>query len=107
MHRSILNVPDSLVVDHINGNGLDNRKANLRPATRSQNACNIPKYKPSRSKYKGLTWHKARRKWNARIRKNGKTYSLGYFDSQIPAAKAYDTAAKKLHKNFAKLNFPH
>jgi len=107
MHRAILNLPDSLFVDHINGNGLDNRKANLRPATRSQNACNIPKYKPSRSKYKGITWHKARRKWAARIRKERISYSLGYFNSQTAAAKAYDKAAKTLHKQFANCNFPH
>jgi hypothetical protein len=106
MHRQILNIPDFLLVDHINHNGLDNRKANLRPATHSQNTCNTPKYKRSRSKYKGVTWHKAKRKWNARIRVNRRTISLGYFQNEIAAANAYDHAAKKYHRQFAVINFP-
>jgi len=108
MHRQILNVPDSLLIDHINRNGLDNRKANLRPATYSQNVCNRPKsrYAPSRSKYKGLTWHKRKSKWHVRIRVEGRTISLGYFRDQIQAARAYDAAAREHHKDFAVLNFP-
>jgi hypothetical protein len=104
MHRQILNVPHFLLVDHINGNGLDNRKTNLRPATHSQNTCNTPKYKRSRSKYKGVTWHKPKRKWNARIRIRGRTMSLGYFNDEIDAALAYDKAAKVYHRDFAVLN---
>ncbi len=107
MHRHILNVPDNLLVDHINGNGLDNRRANLRPATHSQNTCNIGKYQLSRSRYKGVTWHKARRRWNARIRSNRRTISLGYFDNELDAAKAYDVAAREHHRQFARPNFPH
>jgi len=106
MHRCILELPDSLLADHVNANGLDNRKANIRPATRSQNTCNTPKYKSSRSKYKGVTWHKQRKKWYARIRIRGRAISLGYFNDQTEAAKAYDNAAKKLHAQFASLNFP-
>jgi hypothetical protein len=106
MHRQIINVPDHLLVDHINHNALDNREANLRPATHSQNTCNTPKYKPSRSKYKGVTWHKRKDKWQARIRINRKTIHLGYFNSQIKAAKARDQAARKYHRQFAILNFP-
>ncbi|MHC4500757.1 MAG: HNH endonuclease [Planctomycetota bacterium] len=106
MHRQIINVPDNLFVDHINGNGLDNRKANLRPATHSQNACNIPKYKTSRSTYKGVTWHKPKQKWNARIRINRNTISLGYFHNETDAAREYDNAARKYHGQFASLNFP-
>jgi hypothetical protein len=106
MHRQILNVPHNLLVDHINHNPLDNRKANLRPATHSQNTCNTPKYRRSRSRYKGVTWHKPKQKWNARIRKNRRTISLGYFNNEIDAAKAYDRAAKKYHGDFAVLNSP-
>ncbi len=64
MHREIINPPYPLVVDHINRNGLDNRKANLRPATPAQNSLNKPYIKPktSPSKYKGVTWHKSRKK---------------------------------------------
>ena len=108
MHRQILNVPDHLLVDHINHNGLDNREANLRPATHSQNICNRPKSPrtKSRSKYKGLTWHKAKRKWHVRIRVKDQTISLGYFHNETDAAKTYDLAAKRYHRQFAVLNFP-
>jgi len=107
MHRQIINVPVFLLVDHINGNGLDNRKANLRPATHSQNVRNRPKarYASPRSKYKGVTWHKRKRKWNTRIRVKGRTIPLGYFDNELHAAKAYDHAARKYHGDFASLNF--
>jgi len=108
MHRQILNPPDHLLVDHINRNGLDNRKANLRPATRSQNSMNKPfiKTKPSSSKYRGVSWSKSQKKWNVQIGLNGQHKFIGYFHDQIKAAKAYDKAARKYHKEFAVLNFP-
>jgi hypothetical protein len=107
MHRQILKPPGHLFIDHINHNGLDNRKANLRFATRMQNNCNrIYKKQNSSSRYKGVAWHKHRKKWVARIGINGKRIALGYFDDQVEAAKAYDYAARKYHKEFAVLNFP-
>jgi hypothetical protein len=108
MHREVLDLPESLFVDHINHNGLDNRKANVRPAAHWQNVCNRPKSRSvrSRSKYKGVTWHKAKAKWHARIRVKGRTISLGYFEDDSIAAAAYDEAAKKHHGRFAVLNFP-
>ncbi len=107
MHRQIINPPDHLFVDHINRNGLDNRKANLRPATRSQNSLNKSsiKTKPSSSKYRGVSWSKSQKKWHAQIGLNGKYKFIGYFDDEIQAAKAYDEAAKHYHKEFAVLNF--
>jgi hypothetical protein len=107
MHREVIDVPENMICDHINHAGLDNRKANLRPATISQNLCNRPKRKTkTRSKYKGLEWDKIQRKWKVRIQLNGcKTY-LGSFESEIEAARVYDEAARKLHGDFASLNFP-
>ena len=107
MHREILNAPPHLQCDHINHNGLDNRKANLRPATPIQNVWNRRKFRrPSRSKYKGVDWAKDMRRWRARIRFKGKRIYLGSFEEEIDAAKAYDRAARKYHAEFASLNFP-
>lgn len=108
MHRLIARTPPHLFCDHINHNGLDNRKANLRIATRAQNSLNRPYIKrpDSPSKYKGVTWHKAQRKWAVQICYNGMHKNVGYFHDEIQAAKAYDEAAKKHHKEFAVLNFP-
>jgi hypothetical protein len=106
MHRQIIHISIGMVCDHINGNGLNNRKANLRPATFSQNVCNRPKRKaPARSRYKGLQWDKTQRKWKARIQVSGRIIYLGSFASETDAAKAYDKAAKKYHGPFAALNF--
>ena len=108
MHREIIHPPRHLVVDHINHNGLDNRKANLRPATQAQNNYNrvIIKRKDSSSKYKGVTWKKENKKWLAQIHFKGEYIFLGYFKEEKQAAKAYDKAAKKYHGEFASLNFP-
>ncbi|MHA2067868.1 MAG: HNH endonuclease, partial [Candidatus Thorarchaeota archaeon] len=108
MHREIIKVPDGMFVDHINHNGLDNRKANLRLATRAQNNYNRRRFRSpgSNSKFKGVSWSRYRNLWRARIGVNGKRKNIGYFQSQIEAAKAYDKAAKKYHKEFAVLNFP-
>jgi hypothetical protein len=103
MHNVILGVKH---VDHKDGNGLNNRRSNLRPATQSQNCKNRSKKKaPSSSIYKGVgaAFHG---KWVARIMADYKMHHLGYFDDPIEAAKAYDTAAKMLHGVLAKLHFP-
>ena len=108
MHREIIPLPDHLVADHINHNGLDNRKANLRPATRAQNNYNrlAIKRKGATSKYKGVAWKKEYKKWNAQIYFKGECIFLGYFKEEKQAAKAYDKAAKEYHGEFASLNFP-
>jgi len=112
MHRQILKVPDDIFVDHINHNGLDNRKANLRPATCTQNNRNRrklqsrPQQGRSRSKYKGLTWYKHEKRWAVRIMVDRQSKFIGYFRNEIDAAKTYDKAAKKYYGEFAVLNFP-
>lgn len=109
LHRLIAGTPKGYETDHINGNGLDNRRANLRTASRSQNSANT--WKPRRaggcsSKYKGVSWRKGRGKWAAYIQVNGKTTNLGSFASEADAARAYDIAALAAWGQFARLNFP-
>lgn len=107
MHRVVAKTPDGLECDHINSDSLDNRKANLRTATRLQNSWNRSKSsKPGYSKSKGVTFDKKMQKWLAQIRVRGKHISHGRFKDEIQAAKAYDKAAKKHFGEFAKLNFP-
>jgi len=94
---------EGYVIDHINGSGLDNRRANLRPATVAQNAQNSRRRK-NLSGYKGVWFDKHKRKWRAAIWHNSKRVHLGYFSSPRQAANAYDEAAKKYHGEFACLN---
>lgn len=103
MHRLILNPPSDMVIDHINGDGLDNRKFNLRVCSMLENMKNLPPRTGKTSQYKGV--FKNGKLWRANIRINGLQTLLGSFSDEIEAAKAYDEAAKKYHKEFANLNF--
>ena len=105
MHRQITNAPNHLVVDHIDHNGLNNTRENLRLCTKAQNAKNQRKQKGTSSIYKGVCYNKKEKKWRARVHKNGKTYNLGDYKNEIKAAKAYDQKASALFGQYAHLNF--
>lgn len=106
MSRAILGLKrgDLRKGDHINHNTLDNRRANLRICTNQQNSMNQKSTQNTTSRFKGVSWYKARKKWMTQIYVNGKTKHLGYFIVEEKAAQAYNIAAKKYHKNFAFLN---
>ena len=105
MHREIMNAPKGVIIDHINGSSLENRRKNLRPCTIKENQRNRVSQKNSSSRFKGVCWHKNRKKWQAEIRCEDKFIYLGSFDNEIEAAKAYDKKAKELFGDFAKTNF--
>lgn len=103
LHRLITDCPTGMVVDHINGNGLDNRRENLRICTHRDN-CRNTDSRTGTSKYKGVSWHESRNKWTAQIHADGVKYHLGYFMSEVVAAKAYNKAAEEFHEGYARLN---
>lgn len=102
LHRLILAVDASLVVDHVNGNGLDCRRANLRAATCAQNLWNAGPSANNKSGFKGVHWSSSAGKWQAQIMFNMKKKSLGYFEDKNDAHKAYQAAAAKYHGEFAR-----
>jgi hypothetical protein len=105
MHRQLMNFPPSKMVDHINHDGLDNRRCNLRVCTRSQNKKNCLGYKNNTSGLNGVYWNKENKKWQARIRKDNKLLYLGYFDDKVEAGHMVDQYAMQLFGEFAVLNF--
>lgn len=101
MHRVIMGVTDPAIkVDHINGNGLDNRRSNLRLATNSQNLCNRGKPSHNTSGYKGVSWYPRYGKWRATYRLNGKAKCAGYFTNIEDAVQAYRGAAAQTYGEF-------
>lgn len=106
MSREILQCKPGELADHRNHDTLDNRRENLRKATDTQNADNRKITAKNTSGYIGVCWHKTNQKWMAQIGHKGVRINLGYFSTAEEAARAYDEAAKKLHGEFAVLNFP-
>ena len=106
LHRFIMDCPSGMVVDHIDGNPLNNTRSNLRICTPAQNAMNKKPYKnKTATRYKGVyTVTGCKNKWQAQINYNKKYLYLGSFDSQEKAAEAYNNAAIKYYGEFAHLN---
>lgn len=102
LHRVITGADDDVIVDHIDGNGLNNRRSNLRTATHSQNMFNQRTGRANTSGFKGVSWHKDMAKWEAHIQANGKKVNLGYFSSPEDASNARKAAAVRLHADFAR-----
>lgn len=108
MHRVLLSAPDGVKVDHRDGNGLNNRRSNIRTASDSQNLCNGAIRSDNTSGFKGVHFLAGARKkqWEARIHVGGKPVCLGTFETLEQAGLAYDVAAVKHFGEFARLNFP-
>lgn len=103
IHREITNAPSGMVVDHINGNKLDNRKENLRVCTQSQNSMNRRLFSKNSSGHKGVSWCKTKRKWQAQIMLNGKQKTIGRFHNIEDAILAYKKASQELFGEFARV----
>ena len=108
MHREIAECPKGKMVDHKNGNGLDNRRENLRVCTMSENMMNRGKTKFHSGKYKGVydCGDSKTNPYTAKIQKDNTVYHLGHYATPEEAARAYDAKAKELHGEYAYLNFP-
>lgn len=113
MHRLIMGLPSHMEIDHINGNGLDNRRENLRICTPAQNRQNAPGWAKRKCPYKGVSkitkWRRARSTtpiWEARICYDSKQRVIGTYLTPQEAAHAYDAQARIHHGRFACLNFP-
>lgn len=103
MHRVIMD-PCKDLIDHIDGNGLNNCRNNLRHCNKSQNGMNAHSRRGGTSKYKGVCLHKKSGRWRSTIVKNQKQYSLGMYDNEEDAARAYNKAALEMFGEFANIN---
>lgn len=102
MHKMLLDAP---IVDHINGNGVDNTKNNLRAASQTNNNANGRKRRnATSSKFKGVSFDSTRQKWECKVNFQGRRVFFGRYDSELDAAKAYNEAALSIFGSFAKVN---
>lgn len=106
LHREIMGPLSNMVVDHIDGNTLDNRRSNLRCAEWWQNIVNQKKSSRNTSGYRGVSLHQKSGRWCAQIKRGDRRVHLGYFDEKDDAARAYDAKATELFGAYAHLNFP-
>jgi hypothetical protein len=103
LHRFLTGWP---MVDHIDGDGLNNRRANLRPANKQQNSANRGPYRNNTSGYKGVSWQPDRCLYVAQICVSYRLINLGRYADPADAARAYDAAAREHFGEYARLNFP-
>lgn len=103
LHRQLTNPTDGVLVDHRDGDGLNNRRVNLRQVNRAQNAWNATGHHDSTSGLKGVSWISDRKVWRAEICRNGKRLHLGSFQTPEEAHAAYAAAAVNLHGEFARI----
>jgi hypothetical protein len=106
LHRVLLDPPPGMVPDHIDGDGLNNRRSNLRLATISQNVANRTRHPLNTSGYVGVSWFKKAGAWRADIKVNRKQRYLGCFATAEEAARVRDAAAREAFGEYAYLNFP-
>lgn len=106
LHREIIGAEPGELVDHRNGDGLDNRRHNLRVATSWQNSVNIARARDSRAGFIGIAFHRASGLWRARAKDRNGREVCTYHRTEIEAARARDELAMRLHGEFACLNFP-
>lgn len=108
MHRQILGLQykDGKITDHIDGNGLNNQRSNIRCCSMKENNRNRRKIKTCSSQYKGVHFHKGGGNWQVNIKVNGKRIYLGCHKNEEVAGQIYDDAAIKYHGEFAITNFP-
>jgi hypothetical protein len=104
LHHYLLSKKTGLEIDHKDGNGLNNRRDNLRHGTHHQNQLNMSKHRDGSSRFKGVFWFKRDKTWAAQICFCGKRKHLGYFSDEAAAAEAYNKAAREIHGEFAKVN---
>ena len=102
MHHVICPPSAGMEVDHRDCNGLNNRRGNVRLATRQQNVCNQTVRRDNKAGLRGVSWFEPARKWRARISANGKSCFLGYFDTSDAAKEAYASASAELHGDFGR-----
>jgi hypothetical protein len=106
LHRFLMDAPTDMEVDHIDNDGLNCQRYNMRLATHAENGKNRSMGRDNTSGFKGVHFARRYGKYQVRIVADGIRYHIGYFDNPVEAARAYDAAARKLHGDFAALNFP-
>jgi hypothetical protein len=111
LHRYLLDAPSGVLVDHRDGDGLNNTRENIRLCSTSGNRRNSRKHRhrrglPTVSRYKGLSVDSRTKCWNVNVHTSERTHYVGYFHDEEEAARAYDDAARDLFGEFACLNFP-